>query len=77
VVVTVTKTVDTETLVKVEALTVMVIELHDDVAAEDVELDETVIWGTMYCWETVYCLGIMHCWRMMEVRCSMLLTLVQ
>jgi hypothetical protein len=34
VIVTVTETVDTETLVKVEALTVTVIGLHDDAAAE-------------------------------------------
>jgi hypothetical protein len=45
VIVTVTETVDTETLVRAEALTVMVIGLHDDAAAEEVGLDETVLLG--------------------------------
>jgi hypothetical protein len=43
VIVTVTETVDTEILVRVEAVTVMVIGLHDDAAAEEVELDEMVL----------------------------------
>jgi hypothetical protein len=43
VIVTVTETVDTEMLVRVEALTVMLIGLHDDAAAEEVELDEMVL----------------------------------